>query len=419
LKTKFFYLFFSIAFLLVTNSSIYGQAGKLKFGAYGEILYQHYNYGMNQRASPTGSLPDNRSSFDIPRFIFKMEYFFTDDIYFESEVEFEHLGTGSALELEYEEFGEYEFEAEKGGEVLLEEFHITKKFSNQFSLRVGRMIVPVGLLSRAHNPNQYFTSSRPESVSKIIPTIWNETGIELFGSYDNFDYRFQVVNGLESSGFSSENWVVEGHQRKFELVKATDLAFVGRLDYNGIKNIQFGISGYRGNTSDNRPKPQDLKGIDGNVTIYDLHAVYNDNDFIIRGNYIHGNLENSDLISITNSRISTNIQSPRTPVAKEAVAYYVEAGYNVLNLINEKSSYQLFTFGRYEYYNSMEEVAGNVFADSRFKRNVITYGINFFVLPNLVIKADYSIRKVGGFDSVYRDENTFGLSISFNEWFIK
>jgi hypothetical protein len=348
-----------------------------------------------------------------------MKYYLSDDIYFESEIEFEHLGTGSALELEYEEFGEYEFESEKGGEVLLEEFHLTKKFFKHLNLRVGRIVVPVGLLSRAHNPNQYFTSVRPESDTKIIPTIWNETGAELFGSINNFDYRLQVVNGLESSGFSSEKWIVEGHQAKFETIKASNLAVAARFDYTGFNNMMIGVSGYRGNTSDNRPKPEDIKGIDGNVTVYGFHVFYDSNELIIRGNYIYGNLQNSDLISIKNSRISTNIQAPRTPVAKSALAYYAEAGYNILKLFNGHSSYKIFPFGRFEYYNSMEEVEGNVFADPRFKRNVITFGINFFVLPNLVLKADYSIRKVGGFNSIYRDENTFGLSVGFSDVFIK
>ena len=40
---------------------------------------------------------------------------------FEAEVELEHGGTGTSLELDYEEFGEFEQEVSKGGEVALEE----------------------------------------------------------------------------------------------------------------------------------------------------------------------------------------------------------------------------------------------------------------------------------------------------------
>jgi len=272
---------FLLLFIVFTATTYFAQnnteqSKKIKFGGYGEILYRHFDYGPNQRASTTGSLPDSRAEVDIPRFALTFESFFTDDIYLEAEVEFEHLGTGSALELEYEEFGEYEFESEKGGEVLLEELHITKIFLDEIKLRVGRFYVPVGLLSRAHLPTDYFTSVRPESESQIIPAVWSETGLEVFGElFGSLNYRAQVVNGLESTGFSSERWITEGHQNKFEFIKATNLAAALRLDYTGIDNLLFGISGYYGNTSGNRPKPEDMQDVDGNVGIADFHAAYN------------------------------------------------------------------------------------------------------------------------------------------------
>ena len=420
LKNSFIIFFLAFLFIIICVQEVTGQSKKIKFGGYGEILYRHFDYGPNQRASTSGSLPDSRAEVDIPRFALTLESYFTEDIYLEAEVEFEHLGTGSALELEYEEFGEYEFESEKGGKVLLEELHITKIFLDEIKLRVGRFYVPVGLLSRAHLPTDYFTSVRPESESQIIPAVWSETGIEVFGKlFGSINYRAQVVNGLESTGFSSERWIVEGHQDKFEFIKATNLAVALRLDYSGIDNFLFGVSGYYGNSSGNRPKPEDMQDFDGNVGIADFHAAYNSDDFIARGLILYGHLENSDIISQRNSSISRNIQAPRTPVAEAALSYYIEAGYNVLKFFDDETSLKLFPFGRYEYYNSMEQVTGNVFADPRFRRNLITFGINFFVLPNLVLKADYSMRGVGGFDSNYNDENTFGLSIGFYDWFVE
>lgn len=417
--------FYLLLFILISSNCIYsqdstGQSKKIKFGGYGEILYRHFDYGPNQKASTTGSLADSRAEVDIPRFALSLESYFSDDIYLEAEVEFEHLGTGSALELEYEEFGEYEFESEKGGEILLEELHITKIFLDELKLRVGRFYVPVGLLNKAHRPTDYFTSIRPESESQIIPVVWSETGIEVFGKlFGSLNYRAQVINGLESTGFSSEKWIVEGHQKKFEFIKATNLAIAIRLDYSGIENLLFGVSGYYGNTSGNRPKPEDMQNVNGNVGILDFHAAYNSNDFIARGLFLFGHLTNSDIISQRNSSISRNIQAPRTPVAESAMSYYIEAGYNILRFFDTNTPLKLFPFGRYEYYNSMEQVTGSVFADPRFKRNLITFGINFFVLPNLVLKADYSMRKVGGFDSIYNDENTFGLSIGFYDSFVE
>jgi hypothetical protein len=216
---------------------------------------------------------------------------------------------------------------------------------------------------------------------------------------------------LDASGFSSEHWIKEGYQTSFELTRATDLAYAARLDYSGIKGLTVGVSGYYGNTTGNSNKPQVLNGIDGHLTILSAQGTYNDNGIIARGNYLYGNLENADLISKKNATLSSNTQFARTPVAKGAMTWAVEAGYDVFRLIPDMNS-KLYPFARYEYYNSMEEVSGTVYADKRFKRNVFSFGFNYLPIREMVIKMDYSMRKLG--DGAYNDENTFGLSIAFS-----
>lgn len=44
------------------------------------------------------------------------------------EIEFEHGGTESAVEIDADESGEYEAETERGGEVALEQFWLNKAF---------------------------------------------------------------------------------------------------------------------------------------------------------------------------------------------------------------------------------------------------------------------------------------------------
>lgn len=403
-------------FLLCFSGPLFSQANKFEVSGYGEILYRHFDYGPDQKSGENGSPSDSRAIMDIPRFVLELEYNFTNDLYFEVEVEFEHGGTGSALELEYDEFGEYEFESEKGGEVVLEGFHITKSFSPAFNARLGHFILPIGLLNKAHHPNEFFTSVRPESETALIPTTWHETGAEIFGSLQDFSYRLQVVNGLDATGFTSKNWIVEGHQRKFESVQASDLALVARLDYSGVPGLLFGASFYRGNSTDNRPK-EDMAGIDGHVTIADVHGTWQRGPVIARGLLLYGALQNADLISEKNNRLSRNLQVPRTPVAKAALLWYGELGYDVLSLLDKKSPYRLFPFARYEYYNSMEEVNAGIFADPRFKRHVFTAGLNFFLTPEVVLKADYSHRTLG-LDR-YNDENTLGLSLGMSGTFFE
>jgi hypothetical protein len=90
-----------------------------------DLQFTFYNHGENQNREG-GAQRDARLTFDTTRLVLALEGGLPEyGLEAELEVEFEHGGTGSALELEYEEFGEFEQEVEKGGEVLVEELSLT------------------------------------------------------------------------------------------------------------------------------------------------------------------------------------------------------------------------------------------------------------------------------------------------------
>jgi hypothetical protein len=66
----------------------------------------------------------------------------------------------------------------------------------------------------------------------------------------------------------------------------------------------------------------------------------------------------------------------------------------------------------------MEKVeSSSQLADKRFQSSVITAGLNYYALPNLVIKADYSNRRIAW--GKYNNENTVSVGIAYIGWFIK
>lgn len=79
--------------------------------------------------------------FDIPHFVINLGYDFGKGWTLGTEIEFEHGGTESAVELEADEAGEYESEIERGGEVALEQFWLQKAFSDAFKVRTGMIII--------------------------------------------------------------------------------------------------------------------------------------------------------------------------------------------------------------------------------------------------------------------------------------
>jgi len=387
---------------------------KYRLGGYGEILFQHMDFGPDRYNYADGAQPDKRSSIGLPRAVFSFDYKFRNDLIFSTELEFEHGGTGSAMELEYEEAGEYEMEVEKAGEVVLEQLHFTKIFRPWLHVRAGHMIVPVGQTNARHESILYFGTIRPESETSIIPLTWHETGISVLGNFRKWSYQLMLVNGLDANGFTSAYWVRQGKQGIFEEVKMTDPAGVLRIENRSLSNLRISASGYLGNSTGNTAKADDMKHLNGRVSILSGDFEYNNRKLIVRGNIISGDLSDSYQISAINKTISKNIQYLPNFFAKNALAYGVEAGYSFrLNNPGER----IIPFARYEYYNSMEKTAGGMHADNRYQRDVLTFGLNYYLMPSVALKADYSHRRIGL--GGYNNENTLGLALVYTGWFLQ
>ncbi|MEZ4548296.1 MAG: porin [Thermodesulfobacteriota bacterium] len=112
-------------------------------------------------AARSSGSDDNRLEFDLTRFVLELEGEMYAGLGFEAEIEFEHGGTGSTFEIEYEEFGEYEQETEKGGEVYVEELYLYKKFGDWGKLKAGRFYLAFGLMSFLSKPTDYLAARRP------------------------------------------------------------------------------------------------------------------------------------------------------------------------------------------------------------------------------------------------------------------
>ena len=382
----------------------------LRLSGYGEINYWRFDYGPDQKSRPGGSAPDDRALMDVTRLALKLEAELLPQVELEAEVEFEHGGTGGALELEYEEFGEFEQEVEKGGEVILEELYIKRSFGDLLDLSAGHFYVAVGLLSDLCRPLDYYGTVRPESEAAVIPALWHETGIEASGRVRRWRWRLQVINGLDATGFSSQRWVAGGHQVRFEQVRADRLALAGRVDFEPVRGALVGVSLYRGDSAGNRPKP-DMEGTEAQVTIADVHAHLDRDRLRARGLFLRGHLRNAAAVSARNRTLSNNLDVPRSPVASAASALYLEAGYDILPWLAERPGERLDLFVRLDDYDTMAEVPEGFFDNPRFDRRVHTVGVNYAMARKLVLKADYAMRRLGA--ARFNDENTLGLALGF------
>lgn len=406
---------------------------QFRIGGYGEAVANFKDYGTNRfYGSEEGNTKTDRNTISIPRFILALDYKFNSKWILGAEIEFEYGGTGTAYELENTENGEYETEVEKGGEVVMEQFHITRLITPAFNVRAGHIIVPVGLTNAHHEPINFFGTSRPEGETTLLPSTWHETGLEFFGSfgkgYAKFDYQAMIVAGLNANGFDRNTWVAGGKQGFFEEDNFTSPGYAVRLDYKGVPGLRVGGSFYYcADATENADKPQTYSDMGSvPVRIYSADAEYRGDYVTARANMVYGNITNSRDLSRINTRLSNKAPYSRlTPIAKNAVSYAGEVGVNISAFFKDNKKVPvIYPFVRYEYYNPQENGESGQTMERRCQVSMWTAGLNWFALPNLVVKADYATRQIGtskvfGTSDKYNSENEFSIGIAYVGWFFK
>ena len=110
-------------------------------------------------------------------------------------------------------------------------------------------------------------------------------------------------------------------------------------------------------------------------------------------------------------------------VARNALSYGAELGCNLRTLLPQMPLPTLYPFVRYDYYNPQEGGEAMQTMDARCQVSKWTAGLNWYPLPNLVVKADYTTRQIGTrrlFGTTkYNSENECALGVAFVGWFIK
>lgn len=280
------------------------SGNRLSIGGYGEVaLSRNFYSDSGNRYSSASSRKNDPSHgrFDIPHAVIYLGYDFGKGWTLGTEIEFEHGGTGSAIEYEAEEAIEFEQEQERGGEVELEQFWIQKSFGRFANIRVGHIVVPVGLTNAHHEPLNFFTVYRPEGENTILPCTWHQTGISFWGRTGDFRYELQMIAGLDAWQFSRDQWIKPGTTKPFEFETANKYGFSARVDNYTIPGLRVGLSGYYGQSMHNAV-PHDMetgknKNIKGNIYLGAVDFTYNAHNWIARGNADYGYVSDAKTIS--------------------------------------------------------------------------------------------------------------------------
>jgi len=422
-------LFPLVVVALCVSTAVFAQqrdttkVSRLSIGGYGEVALSRNFYSDNvyRYTSASKHTDESHNRFDVPHAVIYLGYDFGKGWSMQTEIEFEHLGTGTEIEKEFEEAGEWESETERGGEVELEQFWIQKSFKPWLNVRMGHMVVPVGGLNNRHEPLNFFTVYRPEGEYTILPSTWHDTGIGLWGTYKTWRYEVMMVSGLDAMMFSRDNFIGDGANTPFEFQVANHPGFAARIDKKFGFGLDLGLSSYIGNTFNNTFPYEVLTNetytdVKGTVFVAALDWRYRSKNLIIRGNADFGSLSDAKAISKYKSSKGAADYAPYddTPVGDKAVAVGMEAGYNIFSLINIKDKDQKFyVFARGEYYNPYIAQSGQG-TYGYTEKTRIAMGINWYPIPEIAVKAEYSHRFLS---SEYNNEPSISLGIAYQGFF--
>jgi len=310
---------------------------------------------------------------DMLRAVLYFGYKYSDRIIFNSEIEFEHGKTEENLD-------------DKAGEVAVEFANVNFLLTDYLNIRAGLNLVPVGIINEVHEPTTFFGVLRPDVERFIIPTTWREVGVGIFGQIvPGLNYRAYVLNGLDSRGFDASEGIREG-RAEGNRARINDVAFVARSEYDGIPGLKVGGSFYIGRSGQN--EEVEGKKIDGLVTLVEADAQFLYKGFEARGLFAFVNVGDAGLINLNNGFVG------RESIGKEMFGWYVEAGYNVLSLVDLNQYFRyLAPFARFEKYDTQFKVPSGFERDPANDRITVTYGLSYKPIPNVVIKLDFQDRR--------------------------
>ena len=333
--------------------------GDTSIGGYGELNWANFD-------------GDKKDEFDVQRFIMFLGHKFSDRTRMMSEIEFEHAQVKGG---------------ESGGEVAMEQAYIEHTLKNGLNFRAGLQIVPIGLINEYHEPPVFYGMERNNVETKIIPSTWREIGFGIAGStIGGLDYFAGTTTTPDASKFTSSSastgfkkMRVSGKQ-----VTANDMGYYAGFNYTGTPGLKWGGTIWTGNTAqDGQGKGTDaaeLANADARLTIWDLHAQYDANDWKLSALYAAGTLGDTEAINA-----SASISAGSDDAAPEEFSgWYVEAGYKGFML----GEYNIQPFYRYADFNTQAKVAAGFTTDPNNADTVMTYGISFYLDPDVVLKLD-------------------------------
>jgi len=339
--------------LAPSASATYGRGQGLSIAGYGEMLYENFA-AENAAGAPTR----RGTQVDFLRAVLYAGYRFNDRFLFNSEIEVEHAN-----------------------EISVEFAYVDYKAHEQFGVRGGMLLIPMGLVNEFHEPTVFLGAERPVTENRIIPSTWRENGGGIYGSIDRVAFRAYVVNGFNGLRFSSNG--VRGGRQKGGKAKASNMAFTGRIDVTPTPGVFVGAGLYTGGSGQG-DIVVDGRELDVRTTIVDLHTQLQIRGLDIRGLYARTSID--DAAELNQALGLTGASG----VAERMQGGYVQVGYNVLSQTTSAGGVALTPYLRYEQVDTQARMPAGFERSLSTDNTFVTLGVELKPISNVVMKVDHA-----------------------------
>jgi len=341
-------------------SKVYKRESGLSIGGYGEVRLRSFHNQDDE---------DKNDVFDALRAVLYVGYKYNDKWVFNSELEFEHGGTGG------------------GGSVSTEFLTVDYLHAEELNFRAGLLLIPMGFVNEIHEPTFFFGAERPEVERRIMPSTWRENGAGIFGTVaERVHYRLYVVNGFDATGFDRDG--LRGGRQKGGEALSDDFAFVGRVDVDLTDGLLVGGSVYAGQSGqEQRVGPSDELLPDMMTHIYEVHAQYKGNGLSLRALWSEAFVDEAGAFNRIDALINPTV-GDRANLANRMQGWYVEAAYDILPLFRDSQA-TLEPYFRFEQWDTQDETPTGITKDLSQDVDLYVAGVQFKPIPQVVFKVDY------------------------------
>lgn len=343
-------------------SRVYGAKTGVSIGGYGETLYQNFRT-KDQSGNP--SFADDQAT--LLRAVLYLGYKFDEHFILNTEIEYENAVVAS----------------DKDGEAEVEFAYIDYMHSKALNARAGLVLIPMGLVNQLHEPTTFLGARRPDVEQVIIPSTWRELGFGIYGEKGPLTYYAYAVNGLNAAGYASDIGIREGSQEGSNAL-ARNWAFTGRLDYTGTPGLLAGASVFSGKAGQGRMTPAG-RPVGAPTTVWDVHADWRWRGLWFRGLYAGSHIGNANRVNELNG------YEGDASVGSRQEGWYLQGAFDLL-MLRKGSHASLYSFVRYEQYDTQARVPAGYERNPENDVHELTLGLAYKPIDQIVLKADWQQR---------------------------